>query len=64
VLNDPIVDEVRAARDAYAKRFNYDLKKIAADLRKKSRARKLAAKPAPAPTKPQASRLGKRRPAA
>ncbi len=32
---DPVVEEVRAIRDAYAKRFNYDLDAIAADLRKK-----------------------------
>ena len=30
---DPIVDEVRAIRDAYAKRFNYDLKAIYHDLK-------------------------------
>ncbi len=32
--NDPIVEEVRAARDAHAKKFNYDLRAIAADLEK------------------------------
>jgi hypothetical protein len=36
---DPIVAEVRAAREAYAKRFNYDLDRIGADLRKKEKAR-------------------------
>ncbi len=33
--HDPVVEEVRAIRDAYAKRFNYDLDAIAEDLRKK-----------------------------
>lgn len=51
---DPIVEEVRAARDAYAKKFGYDLVKIARDLQKKhpptttkSPARKTASKKAP-----------------
>lgn len=34
-MNDPIVDEVRRVRKDYAKRFRYDLKAMAADLRKK-----------------------------
>jgi hypothetical protein len=36
---DKIVDEVRAVREAYAARFNYDLKKIYADLKAKEQAR-------------------------
>jgi len=32
--DDPIVEEVRKIRNAHAKKFNYDLKAIAADLRK------------------------------
>ena len=32
--NDPIVEEVRAVRTAHAQKFNYDLKAIAADLKK------------------------------
>jgi len=32
--NDPIVEEVRAARNAHAKKNNYDLKSIATDLKK------------------------------
>jgi hypothetical protein len=32
---DPIVEEVRKARDAYAQRFNYDLDAICRDLQKK-----------------------------
>jgi hypothetical protein len=34
---DPIVEEVRQARDAYAKRFNYDLDAIYRDLKEKER---------------------------
>ena len=30
---DPIVDEIRKARDSHAKSFGYDLKAICADLR-------------------------------
>jgi hypothetical protein len=32
---DPIVEEVRRARDAYAKQFNYDLDAICRDLKAK-----------------------------
>jgi hypothetical protein len=35
MIEDPIVDEVRQARDAYAKQFNYDLDAICLDLQKK-----------------------------
>ncbi len=35
--NDPIVDEVRAVRAAHAQKFNYDLKAIAADLKKQQK---------------------------
>lgn len=34
---DPIVEEVRRARDEHAKRFNYDLDAIVADLQKKEK---------------------------
>ena len=34
-MNNPIVKEVRAAREAYAKRHHYDLAAICADLRKR-----------------------------
>ena len=33
MLADPIVEEVRRARQEYAKQFDYDLHAIAADLR-------------------------------
>ena len=35
MIDDPIVDEVRAARDQYAKQFNYDLDAIFRDLQQK-----------------------------
>jgi hypothetical protein len=35
--SDPLVDEVRAIREAYAKRFNYDLKAIYRDLKRQER---------------------------
>jgi hypothetical protein len=34
---DPIVEEVRKVRDAYAQRFNYDLDAIYRDLKEKER---------------------------
>ena len=34
-MDDPIVEEVRRVRQAYAKQFNYDLHAMAADLRRK-----------------------------
>jgi hypothetical protein len=34
---DPIVEEVRKARELYAARFNYDLEAIFCDLQKKER---------------------------
>lgn len=33
--NDPVVDEIRRIRQAYAKRFGYDLRAMVADLRRK-----------------------------
>jgi hypothetical protein len=36
-MDDPVVDEVRRARDEYARKFGYDLRAMAADLRKKER---------------------------
>lgn len=35
MFKDPIVEEVRAIRQQHAARFNYDLRKIAEDLREK-----------------------------
>lgn len=36
---DEIIDEVRAVREAYAARFNYDLAKIYEDLKAKEQCR-------------------------
>ena len=33
MLNDPIVEEVRRVREAYAAKFNFDLRALAKDLR-------------------------------
>ena len=33
--NDEIVEEVRRVRDEYAKKFNYDISAICADIRRK-----------------------------
>ena len=33
--NDPVVDEVRRIRHAYAKRFGFDIRAMVADLRRK-----------------------------
>ncbi len=35
MLNDPIVEEVRRIRQEYAKQFDYDVRAIAEDLRKR-----------------------------
>ncbi len=35
MFNDPIVEEVRCARQKHAAQFQYDLRKIAEDLRMK-----------------------------
>jgi hypothetical protein len=34
-MEDPVVEEIRRIRQAYAKQFDYDLSAIAADLRRK-----------------------------
>jgi hypothetical protein len=38
-VKDEIVEEVRAVREAYAARFNYDLSKMYDDLKAKEQAR-------------------------
>ena len=35
MCDDPIVEEVRRIRQEYAKRFDYDVRAMAADLRKR-----------------------------
>jgi len=51
MLDDPIVEEVRKIRDEYAKKFNYNLDAIAADLMKQQKAsgRKLVSFPSRKP---------------
>ena len=50
--NDPIVEEVRKVRNEHAKKFNYDLSAIVADLKKqqKSSKRKFITLPPKKPT--------------
>jgi hypothetical protein len=36
-MNDPIVDEVRRARDAHASRFNYDLDAIFRNIKEQEK---------------------------
>ena len=36
-MNDPIVDEVRAVREAHAARFNFDLDAIFRDIKERQR---------------------------
>ena len=53
-MRDPIIEEVRRARDEYAKRFNYDLDAICKDLREKQgrEGRKVVSlPPKPAPSR-------------
>lgn len=45
MLNDEIVDEVRAIRDAHAEKFGYDLRAIFEDLKKSEAARIAAGHP-------------------
>ena len=37
MIRDPIVEEVRKAREEYAKRFNYDLDAMIDDLERRQR---------------------------
>lgn len=52
MAKDPIVEEVRAARDAYAKKFGYDLTKIVRDLQRKEKSARKGARPQ-SPVKPK-----------
>jgi hypothetical protein len=54
--NDPIVAKIRKVRDAYAAKFNYDLKAMFQDLKRqeKESAQTLASRP-PKPAKPRTS---------
>lgn len=50
---DPVVEEVRAAREAYAASFNYDLAAMVADLRRRQaqEGRRVVSRP-PKPPRP------------
>jgi hypothetical protein len=52
---DEIVDEIRAVREAYAARFNYDLAKIYDDLKAKEQARENIADLRPLDPQPSAT---------
>ncbi len=58
-MRDPIVEEVRKARDEYAKKFNYDLDAICRDLQEKQGkdGRKVVSFP-PKTVKPESPRTG------
>ena len=59
--NDPIVEDVRKVRNAHAKKFNYDLQAIVADLRKQQKAskRKFVTLPPKKPTVLSQAKAGK-----
>lgn len=78
-MNDPIVDEVRKVRDAHAASFNYDLRAIFLDIKRREKERGLhfvdgvARQPMPnqtlqptgaAPSVPAASTVSEAAPAA
>ena len=48
-MNDEIVDEIRAVREAHAAKFNYDLRAIYEDLKKYESEHKAAGHPFIAP---------------
>ena len=63
MARDPIIDEVRQFRDAYAKRFHYDLEAICRDIR--ARQTQCGRKVVSLPPKPvQAPMVPKGKPAA
>ena len=63
---DPIVEEVRAAREAYARRFGFDLRAICLDLQEQERTsgRELVSFPPrrPEPSQAVAAAAGRRHP--
>lgn len=67
-MNDPIVDEVRKARDAHAARFNYDLDAIFQDIKEREKKsgmkfiQGVARQPAPKPIAGQLSATTDSRP--
>lgn len=63
MIDDPIVAEVRKARDEYARRFDYDLDAICKDLQQKQAqsGRKVASFPPKRPKRPITDRKGQDR---
>lgn len=59
MFEDPIVEEVRRVRQEYAKRLNYDLHAIAADLRKQEQQHpeRLVSFPPKSPHKKRSARV-------
>ena len=56
MFEDPIVDEIRAARQKHTAKFNFDLKKIAQDLvEKQKKANRKIVSYSPKPAKPKKS---------
>ncbi|MEQ8210141.1 MAG: hypothetical protein RH917_09940 [Lacipirellulaceae bacterium] len=37
MYSDPVIDEIRKHRDEYAAKFNYDLKAMAEDIRRRQK---------------------------
>jgi hypothetical protein len=58
MFRDPIVEEIRRVREANAKRFNYDIDRIADDAR--ARQQKSGRKIIPAPPPPASGKKRKR----
>jgi hypothetical protein len=52
IWSDPIVDEVRRVRDAYAARFNYDLRAIYRDLKEQEKRSGRKVVPCPSENEP------------
>lgn len=62
MLNDPIADEIRRAKEEYAARFNFDLDAICDDLQKEQKKRgKLLVSFPPGRVKKTASKTAKSR---
>ncbi len=55
MVSDPIIEEIRQIRQEHAKRFNYDLQAIVADLRQQEQQHpeRLISPPPKAPPKKQ-----------
>lgn len=58
---DPIVEQVRRVRDEYARRFDYDIDRIVADLIAKQEARKAGEKASSGSTQKPSGKVTRRR---